>query len=382
MSVNIESLKSEFERTYSRPPEVVSEAPGRVNLIGEHTDYNDGFVLPAAIDRSVAIAAAGRGDGIIRAKSLDYDQLDEFGVERVHRFMGSRGWRDYVRGVVWALQDEHLPLRGADIAIAGDIPPGAGLSSSAAVEMAVAGAMARLSALDIDGKKLARLCQRAENLFVGVQCGIMDQLTSALGEQDHALLIDCRSLDAEPVPLPAGISIVIVDSKVPRNLADTPYNRRREECAEASSLLGVASLRDMDLATLEATRDALPNALYRRARHVITENARVSAMADALRTGDRSTIGRLMRDSHESLRADFEVSIPELDTLVALASETKGVIGTRMTGAGFGGCTVNLVECDSVSSFEQTVLGYSRQTGLNAEIHLCRASNGLRVTDA
>jgi len=248
--------------------------------------------------------------------------------------------------------------------------------------VAVAGAMACLSCVDIDGKKLALLCQRAENLFVGVQCGIMDQFTSALGVKGHALLIDCRSLDAEPIPLPAGMSILIVDSKVPRNLADTQYNRRREDCAEAASALGVASLRDADLTTLETARGALPEALYRRAHHVITENARVSAMAAALRTDDRAMIGSLMHDSHESLRTDFEVSTPELDTLVALASGTAGVIGARMTGAGFGGCIVNLVESDSVSRFEQSVLPeYRRQTGLDAEIHLCRASNGLRVTD-
>jgi galactokinase len=382
MTVDHGPLLSRFAQAYSRPAEFVAVAPGRVNLIGEHTDYNDGFVLPAAIDRTITVAAARRDDGIIRATSVDYDQCDEFNVERVRRFMGSRGWRDYVRAVAWALQDEQFELQGADIAIAGDVPRAAGLSSSAAIELAVAGAIARTSHLDIDHRNLALLAQRAENLFVGVQCGIMDQLASAVGEQDHALLIDCRSLEIEIVPIPSGIDIVVVNSNVHRELASTPYNGRREECVEAAALLGVQSLRDADEAMLDDGRARMPDVVYRRARHVITENARVAEMAAALRLNDRAAIGRLMPASHESLRSDFEVSTPELDALVSIATDA-GAIGARMTGAGFGGCTVNLVSRERVPDFERAISAeYKRVAGLTAEVYVCRASDGLRVFDA
>jgi galactokinase len=376
-------LRKQFEETYGRQPRIVSAAPGRVNLIGEHTDYNDGLVLPAAIDRSVAVAAAGRDDGLIRARSVDYGQSDEFSLERVRRFMGSRGWRDYVRGIAWALQEEQLDLRGADMLISGDVPPGAGLSSSAAVEMAVAGALARLAELDINPPKLALLAQRAENLFVGVQCGIMDQLTSAIGEKDHALLIDCRTLEVEAVAIPQDIDIVVVNSCVQRELEATPYNRRREECGEAAALVGVESLRDADSTLLDQRRRDMPDNLYRRARHVITENDRVRDLAGALAADDREAIGRLMSASHESLRTDFEASTPELDTLVEIAAGVPGVIGARLTGAGFGGCTVNLVEREGVDKFERAIVdGYTRATGLTAEVYRCHASDGLRVIDA
>lgn len=376
-------LLARFEETYGRRAEIVSVAPGRVNLIGEHTDYNDGLVLPAAIDRSVAVAAAPRDDGIIRARSVDYAQSDEFNLERVRRFMGSRGWRDYVRAMAWAMQDEQFELQGADLLIAGDVPAGAGLSSSAAIELAVAGALARVAGLDIDRTLLALLAQRAENMFVGVQCGIMDQLTSAIGEKGHALLIDCRTLEVAPVPIPEDIDIVVVNSNVPRELSAAPYNRRRAECVEAAALLGVSSLRDADRAMLEAGKAVMPDSLYRRARHVITENERVGAMAAALRADDRMTLGGLMRESHESLRLDFEVSTTELDALVDIAAASSGLIGARLTGAGFGGCTVNLVERGQAAAFEQDITeGYMREKGLAAEVYRCRASGGLRVLDA
>jgi len=381
MPIDLESLRSAFEETYSRRPEIVSTAPGRVNLIGEHTDYNEGLVLPCAIDRYVCAAAAVRDDGLIRAKSLDYDQCDEFRVDSVRRFPGSRGWRDYVRGVAWALQDEQLAVRGADLVIAGDLPQGAGLSSSAALEVAVAGALSRVSAIEIDRKRLALICQKAEHRFVGVNCGIMDQFASALGIEGHALLIDCRELSVEPVALPKGISIVILDSKVERKLSDTAYNRRREECDEAASALGVGSLRAATPESLEIAK--MDPVLVRRARHVITENGRVTAMAVALGVGDQAAIGVLMTESHKSLRDDFEVSTPQLDALVEIAARMPGVIGARMTGAGFGGCTVNLVERDAVAGFAEAVVAdYEGATGLRADVHVCRASDGLRVTDA
>ncbi len=378
MTADKASLRRAFEQQFGRPAELISEAPGRVNLIGEHTDYNGGFVLPAAIDRTVAVALARREDFLLRAYSLDHEQCDEFQVERVRRFMGTRGgWRDYVRGVCWALQDAHIPVAGADIAISGDVPPGAGLSSSAATELAVAGALTR--GLGIAPRDLALIAQKAENLFVGVQCGIMDQFASALGVDGHALFIDCRSLEVEAVPLPDGVAIVIVDSGLRRRLGETAYNKRHAECSEAASHLGVESLRDADVEVLPR----LEGDLQKRARHVVTENARVLQTVSALKAGNPKGVGRLMHESHRSLRDDFEASVPELDLLVDLAASCDGVIGARLTGAGFGGCTVSLVSQEAVQHFAEQIAGdYERKTGLTPEICVCRAVDGLRVSDA
>jgi galactokinase len=286
-----------------------------------------------------------------------------------------------VRGVAWALLDSGYALRGADLLIDGDVPPGAGLSSSAALELAVAGALASVAGIEADPARLALLCRRAENEFVGVQCGVMDQLASALGRCDHALLIDCRSLEVEHVPLALdehGLSVVIVDSRVPRRLADTPYNTRREECVAAARNLGV-SLRD---ATADAA-ERLPEPLNRRARHVISENQRVLDAVSALRDGDMERFGRLMSESHASLRDDFEVSCPELDLLVQIASDMPGILGSRLTGAGFGGCTVNLVRSEAVERFrEGIVAGYEKKTGIVPCVYTCHPSDGIRVSNA
>lgn len=382
MTVNTARLADDFMKRYGRPPDLISEAPGRVNIIGEHTDYNEGFVLPMAIDRTVAVAAAARDDGILHAYSRDYDQHDEFALARVRRFAGSRGWRDYMRGVGWALLDENFELRGADLLIAGDVPQGAGLSSSAAIEMSVAGALVALAGSPVRPRELARVCQRAENLSVGVQCGIMDQLTSGLGQSGHALLIDCRSLVIDPIPLPDRYTVVVIDSKVPRRLADTPYNRRREESAEAAFELGMQSLRDAEMDMLEARRGQMPDALFRRAHHVITENERVIATAAALRADDIALVGELMRESHESMRDDFEMSAPEIDALVEIARDA-GAIGARLTGGGFGGCTVNIVANDQVDAFREAVLvKYREKTSIEAEAYPCKAVDGLQVTRA
>jgi galactokinase len=378
MTADITALRLAFEQQFGRPPELIAEAPGRVNLIGEHTDYNGGFVLPVAIDRTVAVAIARRDDGTIRAFSVDYGQCDEFPAERVRRFMGTRGgWRDYMRGVVWALLDGHIAVPGADIAITGDVPQGAGLSSSAAIEVAVAGALT--AGTGIAARDLALLCQKAENLFVGVGCGIMDQFTSAMGRRDHALFIDCRSLESKPVLLPEGIAIVIIDSKAPRKLADTAFNHRREECVEAARALGIESLRDAD----EAVLSNLSGDLLKRARHVVTENTRVQYAAEAMRAGDLATLGRQLHESHTSLRDDYEVSTPELDLLVDTARRLDAVIGARLTGAGFGGCTVNLIREEAVDRVTEAIVAeYAKQTGLTADVHACRAVDGLRVRDA
>jgi galactokinase len=378
MSVDADRLSAAFERAFGGEPAVIAEAPGRVNLIGEHTDYNDGFVLPVAIDRTIAVAAAPSDGKTVRVYSADFDARDEWRADGPRR-TGRREWRDYVRGVAWALLDAGYELRGADLAISGEVPVGAGVSSSAALEVAAAGALCAVSEDEIELGRLALLCQKAENQFVGVQCGIMDQLAAACSRAGQALLIDCRSLEIEHVPLPTEVAVVVVDSKVRRELGQTAYNDRREECAAAARALGLDSLREA--ATVDPS--GLPEPLDRRARHVISENERVLDGVGALRNRDVGRFGELMYESHESLRDDFEVSTPELDLLVELASRTEGVIGARLTGAGFGGCTVNLVERDAVAGFEAGVVEpYRRKTGLPAEMFVCRAVDGLRISQS
>ncbi|MEE8347323.1 MAG: galactokinase [Dehalococcoidia bacterium] len=384
MSADRNALLAAFRRRFDRPARLVAEAPGRVNLIGEHTDYNDGHVLPLAIDRTVAVAAAPRDSGI-RAYSLDYDDDDAFSLDDIHS-LPEGGWRNYVRGVVWALREAgHRPC-GVDLALSGDVPIGAGLSSSAALEVAVAAAFAAVSDISLDPRDLALLARRAENDFVGVQCGIMDQFAAVFGQRGHALLIDCRSHDVEPVPLGLalqGIAIVVVDSAVRRTLGDSPYNERRRECAQAAAALGAPALRDVTPDELEGRQRELPPALYRRARHVATEEARVTTAVDALKRGDPAALGRLLYESHDSLRQDFQVSCREMDLLVELAGKVDGVMGARLTGAGFGGCTVNLVRKAALDSFRRGVVdAYRERTGLPAEMLVVSACEGLRVSDA
>ncbi|HEY5640051.1 MAG TPA: galactokinase [Dehalococcoidia bacterium] len=378
MSADVANLTQAFASQYSHKPRFIAEAPGRVNLIGEHTDYNGGFVLPVAIDRTVAVAAAPRDDTRVRVHSLELDQCDDYSLDTARRHpMG--GWRNYVRGVLWALLDAQIPLRGVDLSVSGDVPQGAGLSSSAALELALAGAICAASGIELPPRDMALLCQRAEHMYAGVQCGIMDQFTATLAREGCSLFIDCRSLETEDIPLPEGLAIVVIDSQIPRELAATPYNRRRQECVEAARALGVPSLRDAG----EAQAESLPDDLRRRARHVITENERVLAAKTALAGGDTATLGRLFAESHASLRDDFEVSLPEIDLLVELASDAPGVIGARLTGGGFGGCTVNLVETAQAHEFGRAVVSECRQrTGLEAEAYVCRAVDGMRVHDA
>ncbi len=374
-------LLEAFQAAYGRPPNVVAEAPGRVNLIGEHTDYNEGFVLPVAIDRTIRVAARRNpGSTVIRVHSLDFHEADEFDPAMPGRLPG-HSWRNYVRGACWALTQAAGPLPGAQMLLTGEVPQGAGLSSSAALEVAVAGAMAAVAGCEISRKDLALLCQKAENDFVGVRCGIMDQMAAALAQGGRALFIDCRTLEAQPVPLPHDIAIAVVDSKVPRRLGSTEYNRRREECAEAARMLGVPSLRDLCPDVLEGGRYALPAVLYRRARHVVSENARVLSAVEAMRRDDPAALGDLLWESHESLRQDFEVSCPELDLLVALARRMPAVLGARLTGAGFGGCTVNLLRPAGIDEFRSFVgREYASATGLTPEIYVCKAEEGLTIS--
>jgi galactokinase len=383
----VDALVAVFEREFGRRPEGIAEAPGRVNLIGEHVDYNDGLVLPFAIDRSVLCAWARRDDHAVHAYSAEFRQHSRFDLPNVTRAT-SDAWPNYVRGVSDALARMQLRIGGLDLAIAGDVPQGAGLSSSAALEVAVAGAFRAAFDLQIDDVALAQLCQRAENEFVGVQCGIMDQFASAFSRRDHALLIDCRSLAHEAVPLrlaAAGLAIVIANSAVRRELIASAFNDRRGECENAVADLrlrlgrpDLASLRDVSPADLERTEvDSIP---MKRARHVVTEIARVAAAVDALKRDDFEGASRLMAESHVSLRDDYEVSSRELDLLVGLATAHDYILGARLTGAGFGGCTVNLVRADAVEAFARDVIApYRDRTGLPAVIYVTTPQDGLRT---
>jgi len=377
MPADTANLVRAFTAQHGRRPQLIAEAPGRVNLIGEHTDYNEGFVLPVAIDRTTAVAVATREDDRVRVHSVDHDQRDDFTLDNARRHpMG--GWRNYVRGVLWALLDSQLPVRGIDLSISGDVPQGAGLSSSAALELALAGAICAASGVELPHREMALLCQRAEHMYAGVRCGIMDQFAAAFAREGRALFIDCQSLETEDIPLPGGIAIVVIDSKVPRDLAATPYNRRRDECAEAARALGLASLRSAQPSQIES----LPDVLRRRTQHVVSENARVLAAKSALRDGDSETLGRLFAASHASLRDDFEASTSEIDLLVELARPAPGAIGARLTGGGFGGCTVNLVDAAEAQRFSESVVSqYRQRTGLDGQAHICGTANGMQVRD-
>lgn len=369
-----------FEAAFGSKPAHIVQAPGRVNLIGEHTDYNDGFVLPCAINHGTVIAASPRQDAIVRVVAADYrGEIDEFRLDASIEPKSDVLWPNYVRGVVKYLQEFGLPLRGADLALAGDVPQGAGLSSSASLEVAVAQAFKTLQSFtDLSPTDMALIAQRAENRFVGCNCGIMDQLISARGEAAHALLIDCRSLEAQAVPMPENLAVMIVHSRVRRGLVDSEYNTRRQQCEAAAKHFGVKALRDLDLATLEARASELDPVVVRRARHVITENKRTTDAAVALAAGDLRRMGGLMAASHNSMRDDFEITVPAIDRLVQILQEAIGEIGgARMTGGGFGGCVVALMPQDKVESVRAAVeREYRAPTGEAGTIYVCRASAG------
>lgn len=334
-----------FERLFDAPADASFLAPGRVNLIGEHTDYNDGFALPAAIDFHTCLAGRARNDRLVRLCALDQgESWSQFSLDEAIERDPRAPWSDYLRGVCKVMLDAGYRLSGADLLVHGNIPQGTGLSSSASLEVATARALTGFSGETLSGEQAARFGQRAENDFVGIQCGIMDQLVSACGLAGHATLIDCRSLQLSPVHLPDDAAIVIINSRIQRGLVDSQYNSRRQQCEQAAHILGVPSLRDADLADLEAKQNQMPALAARRARHVLTENHRTLAMARALEASDWHAIGELMAASHASMRYDFEITLPALDELVeAVAAELNGVGGVRMTGGGFGGCIVALV---------------------------------------
>jgi galactokinase len=339
----LDRVTNSFAVQFGHAPDLVVRAPGRVNLIGEHTDYNDGFVLPCAIGSANMVAISKRDDDRVDVVAADFDDAqDSFALTPPAERNLSQPWADYVRGTLLALQNDGRALSGAKIAIAGNLPKGAGLSSSAALAVAVGKANLALNGIDIDNRRLAQIAQKAECDFVGTQCGIMDQLISAQGKADHALLIDCRSLEVTDILIPDDVAIMIVHSGVTRGLVDGHYNERRRQCEAAAAAMGVSALRDADLDNLAAANlDAVTTA---RARHVITENQRTLDAADALAKSDLVTLGALMAQSHASMRDDFEITIPAIDDLVALLQNAIGDQGgARMTGGGFGGAAVAIM---------------------------------------
>jgi len=374
------ALLERFRAAYGERP-VLVQAPGRVNLIGEHTDYNEGFVLPAAIGFQTQIAIARRGDRRLRVASENYGEPVEFDLDDMPA--SARGhWSDYVAGVVRLLDRVLGKLPGANALMNGNVPQGAGLSSSASLEVAMCQAMLEISGKTLDGVRVAELCQRAENEFVGARCGIMDQFVSVHGKRNHALRLDCRTLEFRQLPIPSGMRLVICNTMVRHSVAAGEYNKRRAECETAARYFaermpGARTLRDVTPADFEKFGRELPEVIRRRCRHVLRENSRVLQAADALQSGDVDLLGRLMESSHASLRDDFEVTCEELDLMVRLARENPGVYGARMTGGGFGGCTINLVQEAHVEEFRAKVAaGYERATGRVPEIYISSAADG------
>jgi galactokinase len=372
--------REQFQKLFGSSP-AIFRAPGRVNLIGEHTDYNDGFVMPAAIGFYTWIAASPRADRTIRVHSEQFHETVDLSLDALAGPPRNH-WSDFVRGVAATIEARGHRLRGANLLIDGQVPMGAGLSSSASLEVATAFALRSISHADIAPLELAKLSQRAEHEYVGTRCGIMDQFIAVFGRSAHALLLDCRSLDYEVLPIPSNVRLVISNSMVKHELAAGEYNRRREDCETGVRIFqkllpNVKALRDVTLADLEKFKDQLPERVYHRCRHVITEDDRVISAAAALRAGDLQHFGKMMNESHRSLRYDYEVSARELDLLVAIASTVDGVYGTRMTGGGFGGSTITLVKSDAAENFQATIAdSYRKQTGIIPDVYICSATQG------
>jgi len=361
----------------------IFRAPGRVNLIGEHTDYNDGFVLPAAIDLYTWTAIAPRTDRTLSVFSENFQQVEEIDLTAISAAKPRDHWSDYVRGVAVMLQNAGIPLSGANMAIYSNVPLGSGLSSSAALEVSVASALLAVSGRSLPLGEIARICQRAENEFVGARVGIMDQTASCVGATDKAILLDCRTLEYKLLPMPAGVTMVICNTMVKHEHSGGEYNDRRAQCEEGVRILRkiypqIKALRDVSLAELEAHRRDLPELIYRRCHHVVSEDERVLKTVSAWQSGNWTEIGRLMAESHLSLKRDYEVSSRELDLLVEAATGRPGVIGTRMTGGGFGGCTINLVESANVADFTAAVrAAYTKAVHVDPEIYVTTAGAGV-----
>jgi galactokinase len=382
MEIEVAQLSNEFRDRFGSTPRFF-QAPGRVNLIGEHTDYNEGFVMPFAINRRAVVAAASRDDSTLRVYARDLDE--EVTIDLRDEPVMRRGmWVDYVEGIYRILaQRSSNATRGADMILTSTVPIGAGLSSSAAIEMALGLAILGLNGEDIDRKMLALAGQRVEHEFVGTRSGVMDQFTSVFARRGNAMLLDCRSLEIEYVPIEfKDVAIAVVDSKIKHDLASSEYNTRREECETGVAILrehisGVTSLRDVTKEELDRYSNLLPETIARRCRHVVTENARTLAAASAFRNSDVETAGTLMSESHASLRDDYEVSCAELDRLVDTALSVNGVYGARMTGGGFGGCTVNLVRRDAIEEFRRSITSdYRSEFGHAPEAYTFQPTDG------
>jgi galactokinase len=375
-----QDVAESFQRKFGEEGRIY-RAPGRVNLIGEHTDYNQGFVMPAAIDLSCWVGASPRTDGKLVVYSENFHERVEVEIGKSAGWP-RKGWANYPLGVAWAIAQAGNSLRGCNLYIAGDVPLGSGLSSSAAIEVATALALLGNSGDFMERKNLALLCQRAENEYVGAHCGIMDQFVACHGRANHAVLLDCRSLEGRMIPISEDMVLVVCNTMIKHELAANEYNKRRAECEEGVRLLktvlpAIEALRDVSSAELESHQAVLPERIYKRCRHIVTENERILNAANALERGEVGALAAWMAQSHESLRRDFEVSCRELDILVEIAGAQEGVLGARMTGGGFGGCTINLVENGAVESFRAAVgKEYQKRTGLRPEIYSLKASEG------
>jgi len=379
MHTLLQCTQSVFQQVFGYPASLDIQAPGRVNLIGEHTDYNDGFVLPCAIDYQTVISASPRQGSVVRVVAADYDnQQDSFDLKEEIVAHPDYLWANYVRGVVKFLMARGYQLTGADLVISGNVPQGAGLSSSASLEVVVGQAFKALNHLEISQADIALNGQQAENQFVGCNCGIMDQFISALGEEGHALLIDCRSLETRAVTMPAGFDVVIVNSNVRRGLVDSEYNTRRAQCEAAARHFGVKALRDLSIEQFNARAAELDPVVAQRARHVITENARTLEAADVLARGDMTRMAVLMAESHASMRDDFAITVPPIDALVEMIKAEIGTAGgVRMTGGGFGGCIVALVPHALTEQVCATVQArYPAVSGLQPTLYICKPSAG------
>jgi galactokinase len=367
-----------FEQQFQRSAELVCHAPGRVNLIGDHTDYNDGFVLPAAINYGTSIAASTREDNLVKVYAHDCDQeINEFYLNEI-TFDEHKMWSNYVKGTLQVLMKEYPQIKGANLVVTGNVPQGAGLSSSASFEIAILKAFSQLYQLDLTGVNAALLGQQAENDFVGCNCGIMDQLISAMGQRSHVMLLDCKDLSFEDAPIPNDLTLFIVNSNVQRGLVDSEYNLRRQQCEQVARYFDVSALRDVSLAQLTSAKEHIEPVLFKRARHVISESDRVLVTLKALKNNDIATISMAMKESHISLRDDFEVTTKEIDGLVHIIDDVLGIDGgVRMTGGGFGGCVVALVPLVMVEQVENAVNSkYEKKFGLKPSIYNCYATQG------
>lgn len=374
----VDMIKRAFNQHFNCESTDVFHAPGRVNLIGEHTDYNDGFVLPAAINFGTDIAARLRNDSNVNVLALDCDgETTAFRLDNL-TFDPDKMWVNYIRGSLSVLLAEYPEIKGADIVVSGNVPQGAGLSSSASFEIAILKAFSHLNDVSLDGVQAALMGKQAENDFVGCNCGIMDQLISALGKSEHAMLLDCRHLTFEQAAIPEGMSLVIINSNVKRGLVDSEYNTRRTQCEIAAHHFSQPALRDISLELLEQEKHNLDTVIYRRAKHVISENIRTTQALDALNSNDMKTMSLLMAQSHQSMKDDFEITTSQIDYLVELVNDVIGERGgVRMTGGGFGGCVIALTPNDLVTSVKSTIAeNYKQQTSLEADVYVCVATNG------